>query len=118
MQKLKEVYLIWFQYYQILPKTHRYTLGQRVDGTLIETIEATATAAFLSKIEKLPFVRLAIRKIDTVKILLMVLWETESLEDKKYINLSEKLGEIGRMLGGWHGQILKQNSPTTRVGEK
>ena len=46
----------------------------------------------------------------------MVLWETKSLDDKKYIALSVKLDEIGKMLGGWSGQLQKQNSPTK--GEK
>lgn len=41
----------------------------------------------------------------------MVLWETKSLDDKKYIALSVKIEEIGRMLGGWNGQLSKQNSP-------
>ena len=76
-----------------------------------------ATASFLPKQEKLPYVRVAIRKTDTLKILLMVLWETKSLLDKKYIALSLKIDEIGKMLGGWHGQIQKQNSPKNS-GEK
>lgn len=66
--------------------------------------------------EKIPYVRTAIRKTDTLKILLMVLWETKSLDDKKYIALSVKIDEIGRMLGGWSGQLVKQNSPVK--GEK
>ena len=36
---------------------------------------------------------------------------TKSLDDKKYIALSVKLDEAGRMLGGWNGQLTKQNSP-------
>lgn len=67
-------------------------------------------ASFLNKEEKLPYIKLAIRKIDTLKILLMVLWETKSLDNKKYITLSEKLNTVGKMLGGWSGQIKKQNS--------
>ena len=63
--------------------------------------------------------RLAIRKVDTLKILLMVLWETKSLDTKKYIALSEKVEEIGKMLGGWNGQLAKQNSaPQQRGAEK
>lgn len=80
-------------------------------------MEAIVTAAFLTKEEKLPCVRLAIRKMDTLKIFLMILWETKSLDDKKYIALSLKINEIGKMLGGWQGQILKQNSPK-KQGEK
>lgn len=85
---------------------------------MIEAVEAIAAAAFLSRGEKLPFVRRAIQKIDTVKILLMVLWEAKSLEDKPYIALSEKLLGVGKMLGGWQGQIMRQNSPGAKPGEK
>jgi hypothetical protein len=75
-------------------------------------IEAISVATFLDKTEKLPWVRLSIRKLDTIKILLLILWETKSLDDKKYIHLSKPLEEIGKMLGGWNGQLTKQNSPT------
>jgi len=47
----------------------------------------------------------------------MVLWETKSIDNKKYIALSVKIDEIGKMLGGWNGQLSKQNSPT-KAGEK
>jgi len=111
LQKTKDFYLVWYGYYRILPKEHRYTLGQKTDRFIVEIIEAISIAVFLKHEEKLPYIRLAIRKTDTLKIFLMILWETKSLNNKKYVLLSERLGEIGRMLGGWNGQILKQNSP-------
>ncbi|QQR78370.1 MAG: four helix bundle protein [Candidatus Moraniibacteriota bacterium] len=95
----------------ILPKTHRHSLGSRIDDLFVETIEGIATAAFLSPVEKLPYVKYGVRKLDTLKILLMILWETKSLDDKKYIALSERLNEIGRMLGGWQGQLQKKTLP-------
>ena len=104
-------------YYQIIPKTHRHSLGRRIDTLFVEIIEALATASFLTRAEKLPYVRLAIRKVDTQRIFLMILWETRSFDDKKYIALSLKIDEIGRMLGGWNGQLQKQNSPG-KQGEK
>ncbi|MEK7642998.1 MAG: four helix bundle protein, partial [Patescibacteria group bacterium] len=109
--KLKGAYLLWYQYYQALPKLHRYSLGKRVDNLFIESIEAIASASFLVREEKMPYVRLAIRKVDTLKILLMILWETKSLDNKKYVAVSIKIDEIGKMLGGWNGQLTKQNSP-------
>jgi len=63
-------------------------------------------------------VKVAIRKCDAIKFLLLILFETNSLEQKRYITLSESLDEIGRMLGGWHGQLTKQNSPDKNTGEK
>ena len=118
LEKIKSLYVLWVQYYHILPKTHRYSLGQRIDTLFIEVIEAAVTAAFLQREQKLPFVRFALRKVDTIKVLLEVLWETKSLDNKKYIDLSEPLNEIGKMLGGWSGQLAKQNSPATKTGEK
>ncbi|OGF69338.1 hypothetical protein A3C73_01865 [Candidatus Giovannonibacteria bacterium RIFCSPHIGHO2_02_FULL_44_11] len=111
------MYLLWCGYYTILPKIHRHSLGERIDDLFIEIIEFIAIASFLSKEEKLPYVKVAIRKVDTLKILLMVLWETKSLDNKKYIALSMKIEEIGKMLGGWRGQLQKQNSPA-KAGEK
>ncbi|OGG62584.1 hypothetical protein A3C19_01230 [Candidatus Kaiserbacteria bacterium RIFCSPHIGHO2_02_FULL_54_22] len=73
----------------------------------VEVIEATALASFLRREEKQPYVRLAIRKMDTLKILLMVLWETKALDSTQYIAVSGKVDAIGRMLGGWNGQLTK-----------
>ncbi len=98
---------MWYQYFQILPKTHRHSIGIKIDTLFTELIEAISVATFLDKTEKQPWVRLAIRKNDTIKVFLMILWETKSLDDKKYIGLSEKLEEVGKMLGGWNGQITK-----------
>jgi len=102
---------LWYGFYQTVPKTHRYTLGGKVDVEFVCLIEAVASATFLSKAEKQPWVRLAIRKLETLKIFLLILWETESLETKEYVALSIPLDEVGKMLGGWNGQLTKQNSP-------
>jgi hypothetical protein len=118
LAKVKSCYLIWIDFYEILPKLHKYSLGQKIDTLFVEVIEAISIATFLSREEKCPWVRLAIRKIDTLKILLMVLWEVKSIDDKKYIALSLKIEEIGKMLGGWNGQLLKQNSPAQKTREK
>ncbi|MFA7302494.1 MAG: four helix bundle protein [Candidatus Paceibacterota bacterium] len=76
-----------------------------------------STASFVPGTQKIPFVILAIRKVDALKILLMVLWETKSLETKRYIALSRPIEEVGKMLGGWSGQLHRQNSPE-QSGEK
>ncbi len=113
LQKLKTVYILWYSYYQTLPKLHRHSLGQRIDGLFVEIMEAISVASFSQKEDKLPWVKVAIRKIDTIKVLLMVLWETKSLDNNKYIAMSLQLEESGKMLGGWSGQLSKQNSPAT-----
>ena len=104
---MKSCYLLWITFYETLPKLHKFSLGQKIDTLFVEVIEAISIATFLSREEKQPWVRLAIRKTDTLKILLMVLWEAKSIDNKKYLALSVKVEEIGKMLGGWSGQLAK-----------
>lgn len=113
LERAKRAYTLWSDYHQALPKTRRYTLGGKIDGLFIDVIESMAAASFLPRGDKLSQVRLAIRKLDTLKLLLLVLWESRSLDTKKYGALSELLQEMGRMLGGWHGQLVKhgENGP-------
>ncbi len=126
LQKIKSLYLLWHDCHAKLPKIHRHSLGQKIDTLLIETIELIAGASFLARHEKQSLVQLAVRKTDTLKILFMVLWESKSIETKKYAALSLPLDEVGKMLGGWNGQLTKslefsrdkQNSPNARPGEK
>ena len=114
LEHIKESYLLWHEYYSTLPKVHRYTVGERIDTLFIEIIEEISGAEFLPRDKKLPFVAVAIRKLNTLLLLLMILWETKSLRDKKYIALSTQLDDIGKMLGGWAGQLQKQNSPESQ----
>src|SRR3989344_2431957 len=93
LEKTKSAYLIWYDYYLFLPKTHRHSLGVRIDNLFVETIEAISTASFLDRTKKLPYVVFAIKKTDLLKILLMILWEAKSLDNKKYIAMSLKIDE-------------------------
>ena len=102
------MYIVWYEYYRILPKLHRHSLGIRIDTLFIEIIEAVSVASFLSREEKGPWIKLAIRKIDTLKLLILVLWESRSIENKKFIVLSERIERIGKMMGGWYGQLQKK----------
>jgi len=111
LERIKQAYLLWHEYHSIVPKTQRYTIGNKIDRLWLELIEAVSAATFLTKQEKLPYLRLSIRKLDTVKIFLLILWESKSLDTKKYITLSEQLDAIGKMLGGWLGQVEKQMLP-------
>jgi len=111
LEKIKSAYILWHRYHDTLQKTQKYTLGNKVDDLFTDLIEAVSTAIFLKQADKIPFIRHAIRKLDTLNIFIMILWETKSLDEKKYITLSIPLNEVGKMLGGWYGKLEKENSP-------
>lgn len=111
--KIKSIYIFWYSIYHTVPKTHRYTLALKIDNLFVETIEMCTCASFVQKVDKIIYLRTAIRKLDTLKIMLIILWETRSIDTKKYELLSVPLEEIGKMLGGWLGQTEKvdKNKP-------
>jgi hypothetical protein len=117
LEILKKAYMLWQSFIPTIPKTSRYTLVETIDKYFIQTIESILVASFLEKQEKTPWVKKASISLDTLKFLLYILWEIKALETKKYITLSEPLAEAGKQLGGWHGQLVKQKSPT-EVREK
>ncbi|HEY4521312.1 MAG TPA: four helix bundle protein [Candidatus Paceibacterota bacterium] len=112
LERIKSSYILWHEYHSKLPKVHQYTVGAKIDLLFVEVMEMVSAAAFLPKHEKLPYLRIAIRKFDTIKLLLLVLWESKSLDTKKYAALSLPCDEIGKMLGGWQGQLIKNSTPT------
>jgi len=110
IQKLVDSYKLWHSFLLNFPKTSRYTIGEKIDSLFIEIVELSFTAINLYENQKIPYVQKAIMKLDLLKFLLQIAWETNALDNKKFILLSEKFNEIGKMLGGWHRQLKKNNS--------
>ncbi len=75
----------------------------------MEIIENLSIAGFLQKTDKLPYLKKSIAKVDIIKVFIHIAWEMNLLELKQYAEISEKLNNIGKMIGGWYGQVEKQN---------
>jgi hypothetical protein len=43
----------------------------------------------------------AISKNDIIKYLLQIAFENKLIKEKQYLELSNKLQEVGKILGGW-----------------
>ena len=110
VQKLITTYKLWHEFLPHIPKTARYTLGQKIDALFMDTMELIFIASYLSKQQKQPFVQKAAGKLDVLKLFLRLAWEIKALDNKKYISLSTRLDEIGRMLGGWNKQLSGQKN--------
>ncbi len=74
----------------------------------VELLEFVFLASYLSKKDKIPYLRNAISKLDLVKFFFQVLWGLKDINDKNYLAFSEALGECGRMLGGWLRKMEKE----------
>ncbi len=96
-----DIYKLWDEFKNHFTKKHKYTLGSKIDQCFLEIIESLLTAGYLSKEQKQPYLKKASIKLDLLKFFLQISWELKVLNNKNYITLSEKLDEVGKMLGGW-----------------
>lgn len=93
-----------------VPKDIRYSLGIRIDGLFTEVLEGVALAQFSGEAEKTRYIGHTIGKNDTLKFMLYALHEVNGIDEKKFISLSEKAAEIGRMLYGWKMNAEKKTA--------
>lgn len=84
-----------------MPRSDRYSLGIKIDILFTDLLEIILQARYASKENKLSFIDKATIRLDSLKFFLQIIWQTKSLDNKKYLQLSEPLAEIGKILGGW-----------------
>lgn len=99
------------------PKTERFNIGQKIDKTFLDVLELTFVAAYLPPEPKIAVLGKVISRLDVLKFLIQISWESKLISTEKFIELSKKLNEIGRMLGGWK-KGLSSKTPAKVAGEK
>jgi len=115
--KILASYIEWQNLTRHIPKTLRYSLGIRIDVLFAELIELTSEAQFELKERRVEIIGRAVTKNDTLKFMLYALSELKGIEEPKFISLSLKFEEVGRMFYGWKSQTqtqLKIDIPTKR----
>ena len=101
MHKLCEIYKLFHECFKFFPKQEKYSLGQKIENTILEILEFSLQAAYLPKGIKNEVVRKASNKTDLLKYLIRLAYETKSLNMRRYVALEKSAVEIGKMLGGW-----------------
>ena len=99
--KLCEIYRLFHGCLKLFQKQEKYSLGTKIENTIIKVLEFVLSAAYAPKNEKYKILRRASDKIDLLKYLIRFAYETKSVNEKKYFLLEEKVIEIGKMIGGW-----------------
>lgn len=106
IQKIKELYKLFYGYLALFPKKDKYALGVKCELYVIATMELLLSAGSAPKEEKRELIKQANVKFDALKIFLRLAYELRLLDAKKNINLQTYIQEIGRMLGGWQRSLL------------
>lgn len=107
LEKTIQTYKLWLEFYKHIDRKLRFSLVKKTDDLLFEIIELIFTAGISKIEEKQYYIEKSLAKLDILKLFLRILWETKAIDNKKYMNISKPLNEIGKMLGSWNKNLLK-----------
>jgi len=107
---MKETYLFWNSIHKNFPKVERVGIGNKIEQSFLSVLELTFLLSYLPIKEKLVLLHRAISKLDVVKFFTQLAWEAKLIPTKQYSELSIKLEEIGRQLGGWRKGLQTKTS--------
>ncbi len=104
--------MLWINIVPHMAKSSRYTLGARIENKFLDLLELTYIAYFTEKEKKTEKISECVLVLDTLKFFISVAWEGKIISNNHCENISFKLNEVGKMLGGW------KNSLTNNIEKK
>lgn len=84
---------------QAFPKRLRHSLTNRIEVRLLSVLEQVNDAAYgRDRLEKL---ELADRDLSALRVHVRLAYDLKALSHGQYEEAAQRLGEAGRILGGW-----------------
>jgi len=105
LQRIKEAYLAWMIFSDHIPKGRRYSIGVRIENKFLDLLELSYRTYFTERDNKVKMINQCILDLDALKFLVHITWEGKLISHNQYIQIGEKLKEIGRMFGGWRKDV-------------
>ncbi|MBL8236932.1 MAG: diversity-generating retroelement protein Avd [Bryobacterales bacterium] len=82
-----------------LPRSHRFTLGDRIYALSLDLVTSLTQATFSH--DKSRTLETASERVNSLRILLRLAQDLKLLSFDSYVHATTSLDEIGRMIGGW-----------------
>jgi hypothetical protein len=101
LAKMFTIYEFAHKFIFSLPKFERYTLGEKIEKTILDTIEIIVMANQSSKFEKERYLLKANAKIETLKLLYHIALNCKNIEPRKFLEIERNIIEAGKMAQGW-----------------
>jgi hypothetical protein len=84
---------------EAMPRSHRFTLGDRIYSQALDLVTALTQATFSR--DKSRALETASDRVNSLRILLRLAQDLRLLSFDPYVHATGHLDEIGRMIGGW-----------------
>lgn len=93
-----------------IPKSHRFTVGQRIDGITLDSLLMVTRAIWASPRMKEAVLEELNLQLELLRVLWRVVHEQAWISQQQLLHVIGCIDEAGRMTGGWLRQ-LRARSP-------
>ena len=83
------------------PKHEKYSLGEKIENAILDSIELSILACYADKYEKEKVLIKTNCKTELLKILFRISLNCLMIDARQYLEVENKLQEIGKMTQGW-----------------
>lgn len=87
-----------------LPRSHRYTVGQKIEETLIDALRLLVKAQYRKQNERL--LDDANERVDLVRYLVRMMHDLQMMSSEQYGKFCDRLLSVGKQIGGWRKTSL------------
>lgn len=94
-----------------LPKRHRFTFGERVDRLTLDCLEFVIEAIYAPPDGKTAPLRRVNLNLEKLRVFWRLVHERHWISAQQLLFVSQKLDEVGRMVGGWIKQTELRAKP-------
>jgi len=94
-----------------LPRSHRFTFGERVDRLTLDCLELVIEAVFAAPDRKAAPLRRLNLNLEKLRVLWRLICDRRWISQQQLLFATQRLDEIGRMAGGWLKQMERRTQP-------
>lgn len=91
-----------------LPKSARFTFGQRLDNLALDALMLVTRAVFSPRPEKPALLRELNLLLEQLRVLWRLVEERGWISQQQLLFANGRLDEIGRMTGGWLNSLARE----------
>jgi hypothetical protein len=91
-----------------LPKSQRFTFGERLDRLTLDCLELAIEAIYASPPDKPAPLRRMNQNLEKLRVFWRLVCDRGWISQQQLLFVSQRLEEIGRMVGGWLKQVERK----------
>ena len=88
-----------------LPKSHRFTFGQRLDNLTLDALLPAVQAIYSARADKPPVLTRLNLRLEQLRVLWRLVHDRHWISQQQLLFGNGRIDEIGRMTGGWLNQL-------------